>query len=148
LTSAISSISLCYGFLPVTTCLPLEYSFGVFYPLLPLKNTMNISVISNYCWDVLIDLLACFWGLDPSYLSLTWSYLLNIWFYSSLQEVINKNLLVIFLCTDYFTEPFPPWIIYTWILIFIFIVVVTAILLRRDMKRKFCPPEEEKEKLE
>jgi hypothetical protein len=33
-------------------------------------------------------------------------------------------------------------------MIFIFIIVVTAILLRRDIRRKFCPPDEEKEKLE
>lgn len=50
--------------------------------------------------------------------------------------------------TNYFTEPFPDWIVYSWVAIFAFIIIVTAILLRRDIKRNFCPPEEEKEKFE
>lgn len=46
--------------------------------------------------------------------------------------------------TDYFKEPFPNWIIISWSLIFAFIIGVTIVLVRRDLKRKLCPSEEEK----
>ena len=44
--------------------------------------------------------------------------------------------------TNYFQDPFPDWIVYSWSIIFICIMLITVVLIRRDMKKKFCPTDE------
>jgi len=55
----------------------------------------------------------------------------------------------IFLGTNYFTEPFPTYVIWSWTVIILALVGITLVLFYRDVKRKFSKTEEElKEKKE
>jgi len=42
---------------------------------------------------------------------------------------------------DYFTSPFPTWIVVTWTIIGVVLLTILSVLLYRDMKKKFFPSE-------